>query len=1431
MTLSCQVIMIPTGKAAAVTRDDENTDSANGKESWNIELFNNPILKDAEGNPYDQGNPWWYADPEIHRFDGKFWIYSTRSNVYDAQLNLDCFSSDDLITWEKHEAILDTTAFTDSWRSYWAPTVAQKDGYYYILFGTNDLNLSNGTGVNDNNERNTGDVSGMYLLRADNPAGPFTQFMGKNVPLIPDNLYGAQAIDANMFLDDDNTMYLVYGGWSQCLMARFKDDMTGFVPLGESNWKNPKDETNHFWDYFIHLTNYTQSGNAQPAREGELNYNATFNGTNETYVEGPIMYKFDGLYYLMYSVGGWTGDTYGLRYAIAKSPLGPFTTVPGRILQTRYSAGSRGAGHHSMVYIEENDTWLCCYHRRPIGGGSNDRYTALDVVKMYEGQITFLGDDEPTTARLFEPILATKYWSSDSPLPQNLAQFVQIGPGPVYSASGSGSGRPVGRAFDTGINTASYWQSDSANAGHWLQVDFGAAKIYNEIQIYFNQLGANTNAISENVVIQIQKSDNGVDWTDLVFTLGESASTPGRVLSEAERTRRDTSYFFVRESLEAPTVSRYLRLYFPGAQTVGVHEFEVYNIESIRQLTALENAGAKIEEINPGIVPVLAMAQSGAVEKKAPQDTPTVATPFAAQMEAVSVVEDTFADFTTVNLTGENRSISPMAVVPGSGMRGSTDPYVVYESGYYYYVRAENETSITVTKARRLEDIGKAKKVTVWKPDFAVFPILRSPELHRINDKWYLYVSASDGDDHRANLNLPANRWDDNYYYSVYVLEADDPQGPFAMKGMVTAENEWAVDGTVLKNPTNGKYYFVWSGRDSIDQEPKAPSRMIEHISTNAANLTNEPAENLFDNDTGTKMYTDQSYLPVHIDLAYSEAVTIDSFRMGTANDANGRDPRQFTIAGSNDGVHYDAPFYTTNDMVLPTGRLALTTFDLDRPVTYQYFRLQVANVRVAGNGFQLSEFNLLGDFNRDDFTPDERFTQNLYIANMQNPWTIGERSLISKPDLSWESGALTNSNAVNINEGPAPVIRDGTVYIFYSANASTHVNSSIGMLKADMESDLLDAAAWTKVREPVFKGDTSTTIGTGGVFYVRQPCLVKSPDGTEDWILYQAGSRSYGNASFNGNAGANNTRYYFNSMKDRSIRMQRIDWSSDGNPIFGNPAPLSTTFSQPSGTENDDVYIVEAEDAVLTGVQNPNDRTTADALKKVTGITNLWLRGGNENGGRQGSAYGGWGSYWNASGGLAVRLGQHGVATFEVDIAKAGIYDLSVIGVALEYNASQIVDVNGVEYKMIHTLYSQRYGGLFTPQSQTVELKAGKNVIKLSNDINSIGAVIDYIYIDLVSENISVRDSIDIFSQPRSRNETSYNSDFTLLSAVDMKVNMIVAGYNDRGALVFSEVRPLDIVAGAPVTETVAVPGYTENQYKVFFWDVNFSPLSKVAA
>ena len=50
-------------------------------------------------NPIVSG---YYADPEARFYEGKYWIYVTRSDTdYTKQMNLDAFSSEDLIHWEK----------------------------------------------------------------------------------------------------------------------------------------------------------------------------------------------------------------------------------------------------------------------------------------------------------------------------------------------------------------------------------------------------------------------------------------------------------------------------------------------------------------------------------------------------------------------------------------------------------------------------------------------------------------------------------------------------------------------------------------------------------------------------------------------------------------------------------------------------------------------------------------------------------------------------------------------------------------------------------------------------------------------------------------------------------------------------------------------------------------------------------------------------------------------------------------------------------------------------------------------------------------------------------------------------------------------------------------------------------------------------------
>jgi GH43 family beta-xylosidase len=170
----------------------------------------------------------------------------------------------------------------------------------------------------------------------------------------------------------------------------------------------------------------------------------------------------------------------------------------------------------------------------------------------------------------------------------------------------------------------------------------------------------------------------------------------------------------------------------------------------------------------------------------------------------------------------------------------------------------------------------------------------------------------------------------------------------------------------------------------------------------------------------------------------------------------------------------------------------------------------------------------LLGTF----FTPG--VGQRNFIRELSNPWTAaGTRRVLA--ELSSGEGG--------VNEGAEVIQRDGRTFIIYSAVHCTSPDYHLRMLTYN-GGDPLSSSSWVKSGGVVFQRNNAA-----GVYGPGHNGFFKSPDGTEDWIVYHATTNSAGNCRL-----------------DRSTRAQRFTWNANGTPNFGTPVALGTQLAVPSG-------------------------------------------------------------------------------------------------------------------------------------------------------------------------------------------------------------------------------------------------------------------------
>ena len=202
------------------------------------------------------------------------------------------------------------------------------------------------------------------------------------------------------------------------------------------------------------------------------------------------------------------------------------------------------------------------------------------------------------------------------------------------------------------------------------------------------------------------------------------------------------------------------------------------------------------------------------------------------------------------------------------------------------------------------------------------------------------------------------------------------------------------------------------------------------YIALDGYGATGESFYYLFDNNTGSKWCQgdwgegDKAENALWwVVFKTSSPIAVSGYTFTTANDANGRDPKSWTLYGSNsesqpgkDDGSWEV-IDSKTDQSFTTERFTDQHFDVDNSTgtAYKYFKLEITSVRGGGNMTQISEFKLDGLGYND--TEDKLICYRNMVT-----WGDGSASYLfdGNPDTKFGGGFTTEGRGSYVTFGHA---------------------------------------------------------------------------------------------------------------------------------------------------------------------------------------------------------------------------------------------------------------------------------------------------------------------------------------------------------------------------------------------------------------------------
>lgn len=436
-------------------------------------LYQNPLGITNIGDPF-----------LIKGKDGKYYCYATSSH-----LGFKVWSSSDFVKW-KDEGLAYTAGDKSFGKSdFWAPEVVEYKGKYYMYYTArwkyND-SLRIGVAVSDK------------------PTGPF-----KDVYDRPMFDFGYAAIDSNVFIDEDGRKYLY-----------FSRDCSENVIDGRHE--------SHIYGVLLNDDMVTINGEPVLLTKPDQTWEKISDG-GYYWNEGPVVFKRNKTYYLMYSANFYASKAYSVGYATASSPLGPFKKYEKNPVLSAEAKGVSGPGHNNIFMSPDGKEMFTVYHTHtnPYEGGGN-RQLNIDRMGFREDGSIFVNG--PTITPQLKP-------SGLSDM-SNIADEAEI----TVSSEKESNKAFYLKDGEIGIynkNSMYEWENEYADKEPWIKLEWNEIKTIDTILIYYSsdvhkrpvsgKLILSNGKVLDNVAIPKEKGEASVisfdpqeiKWVKFIINKGD----------------------------------------------------------------------------------------------------------------------------------------------------------------------------------------------------------------------------------------------------------------------------------------------------------------------------------------------------------------------------------------------------------------------------------------------------------------------------------------------------------------------------------------------------------------------------------------------------------------------------------------------------------------------------------------------------------------------------------------------------------------------------------------------------------------------------------------------------------------------------------------------------------------------------------------------